>query len=212
MSEQIGVVFILVGLLAATAGLVWAAVRGAGVVLRWRSARQLLAPLTLLAAGLVVGAAPFAYQHAYLAIVGLGERERVIDGERALNLTGWDREGYDILTAKRDVAILEMGNPDVTDATLLSLVDMPNLRELTLNDSAVSDAGLATLARLAKLESLRIARTKVTPDGVARFLEAPPPRLRQIDVSGLGVPTSVLRRWKNAAAEAGAGEERRYVN
>jgi hypothetical protein len=211
MSEQIGVVFLLVGLLAATVGLVWTVVRAAGFALRWRSGRHLLAPLTLLAAGLVVGAAPFAYQHVYLAIVGLGERERVIDGERALNLTGWDREGYGILAAKRDVAILEMGNPDVTDATVAALLEMPLLRELTLNDSAVSDAGLETLARLPKLESLRIARTKVTPDGVARFLDAPPPRLRQIDVSGLGVPASVLRRWKNAA-DKDSGEERRYVN
>jgi len=211
MSEQIGVVFILVGLVVATVGLVWGVLRGIGVLLRWRTARQLLVPIALLGAGLVVGAAPFAYQHAYLAIVGLGERERVIDGERALNLTGWDRDGYGILAAKRDVAILELGNADVTDATLALVAEMPNLRELTLNDSSITDAGLATLARLPRLESLRIARTGVTPDGVGRFLDAPPPRLRQIDVSGIGIPSSVLRRWKNAAA-GGPGEERRYVN
>jgi len=210
MSEQIGAVFIFAGLLAVAVGCLWAAARGLGVLLRRKSARRLLAPLALLGVGLVLGVAPFVAQRAYLAIVGLGERERVIDGERALNLTGWDREGYAILAEKRDVAILEMGNPDVTDATLQLLEGLPQLRELTLNDTAVTDAGLATLARLPRLESLRIARTKVTPEGVQRFLDAPPPRLRQIDVSGNDVPTAILRRWKNAAADTGA--ERRYVN
>ncbi|NCX98127.1 MAG: hypothetical protein EBX35_06035, partial [Planctomycetia bacterium] len=142
-------------------------------------------------------------------IVGLGERERVIDGARALNLTGWDRDGYAILAEKPDVAILEMGNPDVTDETLELLVGLPQLRELTLNDSAVSDEGLATLARLPALETLRIARTKVTPEGLRRFLDAPPRKLSQIDVSGNGIPATILRQWKNAAGDTG---ERRYVN
>jgi hypothetical protein len=209
MSEQIGVVLILAGLLAATVGLLWGLGRGLAVLLGRRQARQLLVPLALLGGGLVVGALPFAYQHVYLRIVGLGERERVIAGERALNLTGWDRAGYAILADKPDVAILEMGNPDVTDETLELLVGLPQLRELTLNDSAVTDAGLATLARLPALETLRIARTKVTPEGLRRFLDAPPRKLSQIDVSGNGIPTTILRQWKNAAGDTG---ERRYVN
>jgi hypothetical protein len=102
-----------------------------------------------------------------------------------------------------------MGNPDVTDETLELLVGLPQLRELTLNDSAVTDAGLATLARLPALETLRIARTKVTAEGLRRFLDAPPRKLSQIDVSGNGIPTTILRQWRNAAGDTG---ERRYVN
>lgn len=209
MSEQIGVLLVFAGLLASTVGVFWALGRGLAVVLGRRQARQLLVPLALLGGGLVVGAVPFAYQHVYLRIVGLGERERVLDGERALNLTGWDRDGYAILAQKSDVAILEMGNPDVTDETLGLLVSLPNLRELTLNDTAVTDAGLATLARLPALETLRIARTKITAEGLRRFLDAPPRRLFQLDVSGNGIPTTILRQWKNAAGDTG---ERRYVN
>jgi hypothetical protein len=209
MSEQIGAVLVFAGLLASTVGLFWALGRGLAVVFGRRQARQLLVPLVLLGGGLVVGAVPFAYQHVYLRIVGLGERERVLDGERALNLTGWDRDGYAILAQKSDVAILEMGNPDVTDETLELLASLPNLRELTLNDTAVTDAGLATLARLPALETLRIARTKITPEGLRRFLDAPPRRLFQLDVSGNGIPTTILRQWKNAAGDTG---ERRYVN
>ena len=210
MSEQVGALFIFAGLATVAVGIAWASFRGLGVLLRRMPARRLLLPFALLGVGLVMGLAPFVAQRAYLAVVGLGERERVIDGERALNLTGWDRPGYGILAEKSDVAILELGNPDVTDATLELLAGLPQLRELTLNDTAVTDAGLATLARLPQLESLRIARTKITPEGVQRFLDSPPPRLRQIDVSGNEVPTAILRRWKNAAADAGT--ERRYVN
>lgn len=210
MSEQIGAVFVFAGLLALTVGGLWAAGRGLGVLLRRTPVRRLLAPVVLLGVGLVLGLAPFVAQRAYRAVVGLGERERIVDGERALSLTGWDRHDYAILAEKSDVAILEMGNPDVTDDTLERLAGLPQLRELTLNDTSVTDAGLATLARLPKLECLRIARTRVTPEGVQRFLDAPPPRLRQIDVSGNDVPATILRRWKNAAADTGA--ERRYVN
>jgi hypothetical protein len=209
MSEQIGVVLVFAGLIAATGGLFWFLGRGLAVLLGKRQARQLLVPLALLGGGLVVGAVPFAYQNIYLRIVGLGERERLLDGERALNLTGWDRENYEILTQRPDVAILEMGNPDVTDETLELLVGLPKLRELTLNDTAVTDAGLATLARLPALERLRIARTRITPEGLRRFLDAPPRRLTQLDVSGNGIPTAILRQWKNAAGDTG---ERRYVN
>jgi hypothetical protein len=210
MSEQIGAVFIFAGLAALAVALLWAVARGLAVLVRGRPARSLLAPLALAGIGLVLGAVPLVAQRAWLAIVGLGERERVIDGERALNLTGWDREGYAILAEKPDVAILEMGNADVGDDTLAVLVGLPRLRELTLNDTAITDAGLATLSRLRSLESLRIARTRVTAEGVRRFLDAPPPRLRQIDVSGNDVPTAILRRWKNAAGDTNA--ERRYVN
>jgi len=221
MNELIGATLIFLGLLLAAAGLVWLVGRGVAVLVRRRAVRQLLSPLLLLTAGLVVGVVPFAYQHAYLAIVGLGERERMIGGERALNLTGWDRKGYEILKQKADVTILEMGNKDVTDDTLALLGDLPNLKELTLNDSSVTDAGLAKLAQLSRLESLRIARTQVTAEGVRSFLAAPPPRLRQIDVSGNEIPTSILRQWKNAAVGQKDGQnapqriadgERRYVN
>ena len=97
------------------------------------------------------------------------------------------------------------------------LAGMSRLRELTLNDSRVGDAGLAALKTLPELESLRIARTAVTAEGVAAFLADPPPKLREIDVSGNSIPTAILRKWKNAGAgTAEAPEavalERRYVN
>lgn len=220
MSEQVGVVLVFVGLFLVASGSLVLLVRGLRVLLGRVERRRLVGPALLVGAGLVVGAAPFVAQSAWMALVGLGERERVVDGRRALVLTGWDRHDYEILTRKRDVEILEIGNADVDDTTLDLLLGMDRLRELSLNDTKITDAGLAKLKRLPTLESLRIARTGVTADGVRGFLEDPPPLLRQIDVSGNGIPTSILRRWKNAGATAGdpgrdggaVALERRYVN
>jgi hypothetical protein len=157
--------------------------------------------------GLFLGAAPFAYQHAHEFAFGLGERDRVLNGERHLVLTGWDRPDYEILKKKLDVVVLELGNKDVTDATLDALRQMPKLRELTLNDSSITDAGLSVLAELKELKSLRMARTQVTREGIEKFLANPPPQLQQLDVSGLEIPSSLLRPWKNQDPE-----HRQYVN
>lgn len=217
MSEQVGAVLVFVGLFLVLSGSLVLLGRSLRVLFGRVERRRLLAPLLLVGAGLVIGAVPFAAQRAWMAFVGLGERERVVDGRKALVLTGWDRADYSILARKSDVEILEMGNADVDDATLGLLAGMSRLRELTLNDSRVGDAGLAALKALPELESLRIARTAVTAEGVAAFLADPPPKLREIDVSGNSIPTAILRKWKNAGAgNAEAPEsvalERRYVN
>jgi hypothetical protein len=57
--------------------------------------------------------------------------------------------------------------------------------------------------------TLRAARTKISADGVRAFLEDPPPRLEQIDVSGNGIPAAPLHAWRNAAPP---GRERRSLN
>jgi hypothetical protein len=209
MSEQIGVVLIFVGLGLLIVGLISLAIRGIPELLGRGSARRLRWSLALVVGGLVVGALPFVWQEAYLEIVGLAPRERVVEGSPAVVLTGWDRDDYTFLAERPEIEILEMANPDVTDATLDLLTALPRLKELTLNDTQITDAGLTKLAAMPALEILRIARTQITPDGVKAFLATPPPQLSQLDVSGCGIPTSPLRTWKNAAP---AGTDRRYVN
>lgn len=163
--------------------------------------------MLLLVFGILLGGVPFAAQLGQEAIFGLGERERIVDGERYLVLTGWDREGYSILQEKPDIVVLEMGNPNVTDETLLLLAPLEKLRELTLNDTAITDAGLGALRKLPSLETLRLARTKITAAGVKAFLADPPARLLNIDVTGNQIPASALRKWRNADPE-----KRRYLN
>jgi len=210
MMEYVGASLIFAGLAAIMAGMAWGVLCLLAVAFRRRPVRRLLLPAGLVVAGLLVGAVPVAYQHVVLAIVGFGERERVVDGERMITLTGWDRDDYSLLADRPDVVVLDMGNPDVTDDTLRLLEGCDRLRELTLSDSGISDAGLELVATLPSLESLRIARTGVTADGVRRLL-ATAPRLEKLDVTGVDMPTSILRDWKNAAAGGVATRERRYV-
>lgn len=221
MSEQVGAVLVFVGLFLAASGLLVFVGRSLRVLLGKTERRRLFGPAALLAAGLVIGAIPFVAQNLYFSIVGLAERERVVNGRQSLVLTGWDRSDYSILSSKPGLEILEMGNADVTDDTLDLLAGLPKLRELTLNDSRITDEGLSKLRALKELESLRIARTGVSSEGVAAFLADPPARLREIDVTGNNIPTSTLRKWKNAAAAANGSPpaegapvalERRYVN
>ncbi len=225
MSEVVGVGLLFGGLLLLVAGLIWLIVRSyrsrgfllasllvlttpvGPLIYGLIHFRKCLRPLVLILAGLLTGALPFAFSHGLELLMGLGERERIIAGERHLVLTGWDRPDYSILNSRTDVVVLEMANPNVDDETLKLLLPLTNLRELTLNDSLISDAGLQLLRQLPALESLRIARTKITKDGIVEFLADPPAKLKELDVSGNSIPASALRKWKNQEPEI-----RRYVN
>ena len=225
MSEVVGVGLLFGGLLLLLVGLLWLiaqAYRSRGIFLAALLVlttpvgpllyglihfSKSLKPLIVILAGLLIGAAPFAFSHGLELLMGLGERERLIAGERHLVLTGWDRPDYSILSSRVDVVVLEMANPDVDDETLKLLLPLTKLRELTLNDSLISDEGLNFLRQLPDLESLRVARTKISKDGVVEFLADPPARLKELDVSGNSIPASALRKWKNQEPEI-----RRYVN
>ena len=75
-------------------------------------------------------------------------------------MTGSDPKDTPDLKLKQDVAVLQMANSDVTDASLESLRGMKVLRELDLNGSQVTDAGLEVLKGLPALTSLRIAQNQ----------------------------------------------------
>ena len=158
-------------------------------------------PLLVILVGLLLGAGPIWYGKLHHRIFGYTEQERQADGEELLSLTGWDRKDYSRLKTATNVVRLEMGNPDVTDETLELLLPMTKLKELTLDDTQVTDAAFATLRKLPALEILRLQRTKITKEGVIQFLADPPPGLVNIDVRGNSIPASALRKWKNQDPE-----------
>ncbi len=104
-------------------------------------------PLALMMAGLAVGSASIIYNK--VTPIDLGPYEKVVGDEVHLTLTGWDRKDYSILTAKPEVVVLQMANPDVTDTTLINLKGMSKLRELDISGSQVDDDGLKELEALA---------------------------------------------------------------
>lgn len=168
-----------------------------GPVFAWKHPRRGLAPLAVLALGLVATAAPPLYTR--LTPVDLGPRERVVDGERHLTLTGWDRSDYTFLRSKRDAVVIQMANPDVDDSVLQNLRGMDRLRELDLSGTVVSDAGLAGLVDLPKLETLRLRGTRVTDAGVQGLLDGIT-GLKQLDVRETGVSRELVQRWRSGAS------------
>ncbi len=90
-----------------------------------------------------------------------------------------------------------MANPNVTDETLNYLRGMDRLRELDLNDTQVSDAGLAVVAELPRLEQLRLARTNITDAGFQKYLGAKESLLK-LDLTGTDVKGKTKRDWKKA--------------
>ena len=62
---------------------------------------------------------------------------------------------------------LLLQNTKITDAGLASLASLPELRELGLEGTAVTDAGMASVAKIARLRTLAVDGTKVTSAGIA---------------------------------------------
>jgi hypothetical protein len=159
--------------------------------------RRAAPALVVIGLGVVVGALPYGFNLYQRYFVDLGPREKRVDGELHITLTGWDRSDYSLLGQRPEVVVLQMANSDVDDRVLENLRGMEQLRELDLNDTQITDAGLAVLAELPRLEELRLARTKITDDGFQRQL-AGKESLKKIDLTGTAVKGKTKRDWKNA--------------
>jgi hypothetical protein len=85
----------------------------------------------------------------------------------------------------------------LTDAALSPLRHATNLRTVLLNDTLVTDDGLAHLTRLPKLINLGLDRTKVTEAGLAQFrdlTEIGALNLQETAIGDASVP--LLSSWK----------------
>ncbi len=121
----------------------------------------------------------------------------LVNGQRHLTLTGWDRDDYAVLRLEPDVVLLQMANPDVTDETLESLTGMKALQELDLNGTQVTDAGLKILKELPSLVRLHLARTKITDRGFNEVLSAKD-SIMKLDLSGTPVSREATKAWHDA--------------
>jgi hypothetical protein len=157
--------------------------------------RKGAAPLTLFLVSLLVAATPTFYT--LFVPLDLGPREQIVGGQRHVTLTGWDRKDYSILKFKTDVVVLQMANPDVTDASLESLQEMKALQELDLSGTQVTDEGLKILKDLPALSKLRLARTKITDQGFQDLLFAKD-SLMQLNLSGTKVGRETIQHWREA--------------
>lgn len=207
--EQIAIYVYFAAIAVLAFGWLW--LLGIAFSVRWWSAVALLVfPPTALVfvpmhwartarpvATMLVALLPLGWAFATLHAIDLGPYQKVVDGEKHLTLTGWNRQSYALLDTQRDVVVLQMANPDVTDETLKFLVGMDRLRELDLSHTEVSDDGLAILAQLPGLQILRLRDTDITDAGFRQHL-MDKESLTDIDCySTEKVLTKTLREWKN---------------
>jgi hypothetical protein len=214
MLESFAIYLYFSGIAVAVLGFLWLIIRafrtrlawGLGVLLfpptafafipmRWPRAKVpfLMLLAGWLAIGIAVGLAAFAVS------INLGPRESIVDSEQHITLTGWDRgtADYVVLKSRPDVIVLQMANPDVTDQTIEYLAGDRHLRELDLNDSQVTDRGLAILAALPALEILRLKGTKISDQGFRKELSSKE-SLRQLDVRNTAVSAQSAKLWREA--------------
>ena len=141
--------------------------------------------------------APIAVNSVMTRVVSLGPLNKIVAGERHLTLTGWDRHDYSVITQFPDTVVLQMANSDVNDDTLMLLVGLNRLRELDLNDSQITDAGLVEISKLPNVHDLRLARTKITDEGFRQYLLSKE-SLMNLDLTATSVASKTVREWKAA--------------
>jgi len=151
-----------------------------------------------------VGAALFPLAYTRLWPIDLGERVRIVEGEKHVTLTGWDRPNYAAIAQHPDCIVLQIANADVDDAALKHVAKLESLKELDLDGTAISDKGLQSLKPLVKLERLRIARTRISDTGFRESI-ATLPALKQLWCPDTQISKAAINEWK------AAGEGRRSV-
>ncbi len=218
-TEPVWVAILVVGLLLVAIAYYWLSARAVQASKWWRIgylppfallyllgfSRRTIAPLILFFFGAAVAATPYLMTHHVMPHLKNYPWEKTVDGELHVTLTGLADFDYTVLKDRKNIAVLQMANPDVADRTLDNLRGMESLYELDISNTKLTDAGLATLKTLPNLRVLRIARTKVTDDGFVQNLSEND-RLVEIDARETDIKGSTLRKWKNAK------DDRKYVN
>jgi hypothetical protein len=117
----------------------------------------------------------------------------------SITITGAKKDQLAVVLGHKGWKTIQAANAGLTDEELTGLDGMSELGFLDLNDNPVTDATLERLVKLPKLTKLFVARTKITPEGVAKHvLTNPDCRLTELDLTGLNVPGKDIRDWKNA--------------
>jgi hypothetical protein len=223
MFETYAVFVLAIGFVCLLLGYVWLLLRAARLSAWWvvalivfppsalvlvlRRFAQVQGPAVLLVFGAVVLTTVFGVNVFLTHHLDLGPRERIVDGQLHITLTGWDKtaDDYAVLAAKTEAVVLQMANPDVTDNTLEYLEGYQFLEELDVNDSQITDAGLARLAALPRLRVLRVRGTRITDEGFRTHL-LDQETLQEVDVRDTAVASKTMREWKNQRSEV-----RRYL-
>lgn len=86
---------------------------------------------------------------------------------------------------------LFLGGPDTVDDDLECIVNMPNIRELYLADSLVTDKSLALIGQLEHLESLDLTLTNISDDGVSNLVHCRHLKILQLGGTKIKDPSMI---------------------
>ena len=88
-----------------------------------------------------------------------------------------DLEG---LTKLPNLKVLVLFGRDVTDAGIEHIVNMKELRDLTMEKTQISDAGLAKLKESPKLSAVKLPYASITAEGIQSLVQLP--KLRNLEL------------------------------
>jgi hypothetical protein len=191
MPETWTLPLLAVGTALLAVGLLWLLI----VAFRTGFLKKALLPVLLVVVGVAVAGLIPVYNRLYPPPV---QDTAQVFGD-GITITGAKKDELGKVMGHKGWKTIQAANAGLTDEELAGVAGMTELGFLDLNDNPVTDVTLERLAALPKLTKLYIARTKITPDGVARLiLDNPASKVSEIDVTGLNVPGKAIRDWKTA--------------
>ena len=104
--------------------------------------------------------------------------------------------GIDVVAGKKKLKYLRLDNTDVGAGIALLLKELPDLRELSLSDTAITDQSLAGIDALVNLRSLDLSQTLVTDASIDVLSKLPD--LSEIDIEGTAITAAGVEKLKNA--------------
>lgn len=216
MFEKYGVWILALGAILLVAGWFWLVIRAfrekfwwglgclffppAAMVFIPKHWKRAAAPLGVMATGLIAIGLTYGVSQLLANTVDLGKWEQRVDGEIHVTLTDWDRDDYSFLKKRRDIVVLQMANADVTDEVVAQLAGSMMIKELDLNDTAITDQSLPILAAIPNLHTLRLRGTKITDEGFREHLFKKE-SLKSLDLRETEVASKTAREWKKMDSE-----------
>jgi hypothetical protein len=217
-NEQFGFYLLAAGAVLAVVGSVWLLIRAFQTTFGWGLAvlflpvigpilfliqhgKKAKAPIALILLGAVLSVLPVALNAAFGEKRAAKPLIRETGGMKEFTATAALDPDYAALSANPDLEIVNIARADFTDETAERLRGLTKLRRLELNDSAITDKGLAIIATLPTLETLAVARVKGITDEGVKDTVLKIATLKEIDARGTAVKVETLRTWRSAGPD-----------
>ncbi|KAA5538515.1 M48 family metalloprotease [Roseiconus nitratireducens] len=117
---------------------------------------------------------------------------------------GWGPEvtdrGFAALADKFDLGVIRLGTTKITDASFKLLENHPELYWLQCSSPNLTDAAIDSAVTIGNLRDLHLEGSQVTDAGVETLIESLPnlPRLRTVNLEQTQVSAEVVRRLREA--------------